>query len=157
MLSQNIQRNISLTPRDIMLQCLHAKLYVSHCFLYPSFVSIFTHYAPPFEVFSLSIVQHVFYRSLVGKWMRLSVPTFIQSHAYIRGNQTACLLVPDWLWKINFFCFFSPLHTQFSSFQNIQPLCCVVRALLVRLYISCIELIFIIFYVSVWITVDEIK
>lgn len=82
-------------------------------FSYPSLVSIFTHYAPPFEIFllslsfSFSIVQHVFYRSLVGKWMRLlsvltnTYNTITCIHTW--GNQTACLLVPDWLWTENIF------------------------------------------------------
>lgn len=101
---------------------------LSRCFLYPS---LYLHaLCSAFRDF-FSIVQHVFYRSLVGKWMRLSVPTFIQSHAYIHEEtkQLACLYLTD-CEKNFFFCFFSPLHTQFSSFQNIQPLCCWSFALL---------------------------
>jgi hypothetical protein len=118
------------------------------------YISLDTHYATPLpnEIFFL------FYNnstkktlSIVGwKTLNLSVPTYTQytcsmfSNTY--WNRTACRLcfVPD----CKIFFFFSPsLHTiQFVS-EFSTALLLVVRAPLRKNNISCIELIFIIFYV----------
>lgn len=128
---------------------------LSRCFLYPSFVSIFTHYAPPFEIFFLLYNTYFIDRWLENEWDCLCPHSYNRMHTYMRKPNS--LLACTWLTVNFFFCFFSPLHTQFSSFQNIQPLCCWSFALLSFVFISWIELIFIIFYISVWFEVDEIK
>lgn len=99
MLSKNIQHNISPTPRDVMLQCLHAKLYVA-------LVAVFC--IPLLYLSSritLRLSRFFFYcttriLSIVGWKMNETVCAHIHTIACIHtwGNQTACLLVPDWLW-----------------------------------------------------------
>lgn len=107
---------------------------LSRCFLYPSFVSIFTHYAPPFEIFFLLYNTYFIDRWLENEWDCLCPHSYNRMHTYMRKPNS--LLACTWL-TVNFFFLFllSPSYTiQFVS-EYSTALLLVVRALVVRLYI----------------------
>lgn len=89
----------------------------------------------------------------IDRWLESGIclcPHTHNTHASCRAHTETEQLFALYLTEIFLFFSLSLFATQFSSFQNFQPLCCWSFALLAAHtfdYISCVELIFIIFYV----------